>query len=137
MKLGHLALAQFADRVAEESRHLDAQHRGDLGGNRQAEIPGHDSDEVSEARIGRGRTATSCRLVHDVVVIERPEVHKLDGHGATNGVMVGRAGAGVGRRQRKHRPEPFASGDDEIARHFGEEGVLSHHRGAEFLLDSV
>jgi hypothetical protein len=75
---------------------------------REQEVAGEDGDGVVPTRVDADRAAAHGRLVHHVVVVQRRQVHELDG---------GRGGDDVGQRpvgdvrgdQGEQRAEAFAT----------------------------
>ena len=64
---------------------------GDLRGPGQQEVAGQDGLEVAPAGVDAVDGAADDGLVHDVVVVERAEVHQLDRHRAGDDLGGGRA----------------------------------------------
>ena len=133
-----LALAQLPDGGGEQSGHLGPERSGDLGGLGQQIVAGEDGGEVAPASVDARDGAARGGVVHHVVVVEGTEVHEFDRHRAHDDVerswrhdRGGRGGGGDGER----RSHALAAGEDQVAGHLGEEGVVGHDRGRERVLD--
>ena len=112
--LGDLALAQQPQRVGEQGGDLGAERGGDLGRAGQQEVAGHDGDEVAETGVDALHVAPHEGLVHHVVVVERGQVHELDGHRPLQVVGGGRPAPPRGRRQGQAGPQALPPGRDEV-----------------------
>ena len=77
LQLEHLALAQPADGGGEQPGDLGAERRGDLRRLGQQVVAGEDRLEVAPPGVDALDGAAGVGVVHDVVVVERAEVHQL------------------------------------------------------------
>jgi hypothetical protein len=82
---------------------------------------------VAPERVDRRHRSAHLGLVHDVVVVQRPDVHELDGDGAEHDLVRDRRRA---RRRRHRRGErerrslPLAAGANEVHGDLGERGIV-------------
>ena len=129
--LGHLALAQPAQRVGQQLGDVGAEAGGDGGAAGQQVVAGDDGDQVPETAVHALDVAPDRRLVDDVVVVERGQVDELHRHPAHQVVLGGVAAAPGGRGQRQQGPQPLAAGGDQVGRHLVEEAVTGDDRGGE------
>ena len=95
--------------------------RGDLRGSAEQEVARQDRPDVPPPAVDALDAPAGGRLVDDVVVVERADLHQLDGHATTHDVSVHRPGvsgpAGRGR-DGQQRPQALAAAD-EVAGHLG------------------
>ena len=139
-QLFDLAFAQPADGARQQTGDLGTERRGDLRRTRQQEVAGEDRLQVAPLGVDRVHAAAGVGFVHDVVVIERAEVHELAGHTAAHDVVADAVDAQLGadagdlcRDDGQHRPQPLASGDDQVRGDLGEvrigglHGVVHRH----------
>ena len=103
LQLEDLPAAQLADGGGEQRGDLGAERRRERRRPGEQEVAGEDRDDVAPAGVHARDAPPGLGLVDDVVVVERPEVHQLDGDAA--GDRVGRAGPvrAVGARVRARR----------------------------------
>ena len=88
LQLEHLALAQAPDSGGEQAGHLGAERRRDLRGLGEQVVAGEDRLEVPPAGVHALDGATGEGVVHDVVVVERAEVHELHRDGTADHVAA-------------------------------------------------
>ncbi|GAB3997575.1 hypothetical protein GCM10029992_20930 [Glycomyces albus] len=116
-RAGHGLVDLAADQSRERQRlaadGLGAEFGHDLGGLAEQVVAGEDGDGVVPAGVGAGRAAPDGGLVHDVVVVEGGQVGQFEGHGRFEDAGPVRV-AQVGAREGEHRPEPLASGVDQV-----------------------
>ena len=113
--LGDLALAQAGERRGERRGDLGAERGGDLGRAGEQEVADDDGEQVAPAAVHADDVAPADRLVHDVVVVERGEVHELDRDAAEQGVLSRRRSPSrVGRGERQRGAQALASRADEV-----------------------
>ena len=137
LDLEDLALAQLGDGGGEQPGDLGAERRRDLRRLGQQVVAGEDRLEVAPAGVHAVDRAPGRGVVHDVVVVERAEVHQLHRHRAEHDLRRGGAHHVVGGGRRgdgEGGPHPLAAGEDQVAGDLGEERVVGHHRGPEGLL---
>jgi len=113
--------------VGEKSGDLGPERGGDLGRPGQQEVAGHDGHQIAPARVHALDRPAHGGLVHDVVVVERRQVHELHGHGPLEVVGPGFMLSPGGRGQGQPRAQALASGGDEMAGDLVEEGVTRAH----------
>ena len=121
-----LALAQPADGGGQQPGHLGAERGGDLRRPGQQEVAGEDRREVAPAGVDALDAAAGGGLVDDVVVVERAQVHELDGDAAPDRRRrcAGRPPAQPApAATASSGPQPLAAGDDQVAGDLGEERV--------------
>ncbi len=85
LQLTHLALTQLGDGGGQQSGHVGAERRGDLRCPGQQEVAGQDGPQVPPPGVDRDDRSAGDRLIHDVVVVERSDVHQLDRYSAQHG----------------------------------------------------
>ncbi len=90
--LGHLALAQAAQRVGQQFGDVDAEAGGDGGAAGQQVVAGDDGHQVPETAVDALDVAPDGRLVDHVVVVERGQVDQLDRDPAHQVVLGGARG---------------------------------------------
>ena len=129
--LGHLALAQAAQRVGQQLGRLDAELGGDGGRAGQQVVAGHDGHQVAEATVHTLDISPDGCLVNDIVVVERGQVDELDGHATQEVVLGGVTLAPGGRGEGQERPQTLATCGDEVGCDIIEETVSGHDRGGE------
>ena len=122
LQLEHLAAAQLADRRGEQRGDVGAERRRERRRPGEQEVAGEDRDDVAPAGVDARHAAAGLGLVDHVVVVERPEVHELDGARAPvtasslDGAAPARRRRGVGGAEGEGRAEALAAGADEVAR---------------------
>ena len=142
LQLTHLPLAQPPDGGGQQRGHVGPQRRCELRRLGQQEIARQDRLEVPPAMVD-GLDAASCLgIVHDVVVIQRAQVHQLHGHAAAHhlvGDCWGRGALGIERQRRsddKRRTQALAACRDQMRCHLGEEFVAGDRGGAQCRFDA-
>ena len=85
--LGHLALAEAAERVGQQCGDLGAEAGGDGGAAGQEVVAGDDGHQVPETAVDALDVAPDRRLVDDVVVVERGQVDQFHRHPAHEVVL--------------------------------------------------
>ena len=82
LQLAHLPLAQAPDRGGQQRCHLGSQRGRQLRGLGQQEVARQDRLQVAPAVIHGLDAAPGLCVVHDVVVVQRAQVHQLHRHAA-------------------------------------------------------
>jgi hypothetical protein len=95
-----------ADGTLAEARH-------EVGGPSEEQVAREDGDRVAPHGVRAGDAATTVRVVHDVVVVERGEVGDLDGLGGRDH-LVHRSVAELGGEDEEHRAHALAAGLEEV-----------------------
>jgi len=132
-----LAFAESPDGAGEQTGDLGAEGRGDLRGAGEEEVPREDRPEVPPACVHRLDPATRRRLVHHVVVVQRPEVHKLAGDRALHdGIGDRGVGPDLGGGDADDRADPLPAGSQEVGGELGEVRVGGDDRGTQRVLDT-
>ena len=129
--LGHLSLAEAAQRVGQQRGDLGAEAGGDGGAAGQQVVAGDDGHQVAEAAVDALDVAPDGCLVDDVVVVERGQVDELDRHAAHQVVLGGVPAAAGGRGQGQQGPQALAAGGDQVGGDLVEEAVAGDDRGGE------
>ncbi len=132
-----LPFAEPADRAGEQGGDLRTQPGGDLRGASEEEVAGEDRLQVAPSGVDRLHAAPRVGLVHDVVVIERSEMHELASDTATHGIVGGPDPVDLGRGDSHHRAQSFAAGNEQMGRKLGEIGVTRDDRGLHRCLDPL
>ncbi len=140
LQLADLAVAQPGDGGGQQSRHLGAEGRRDLRCTRQEEVAGQDCPVIPPRDVHRRHAPSDLGVVHDIVVVERSDVHQLDGCG-TGDDLVGygsrRIERGGRRRDREPGSYPLAAGVHEMGGDVTEERQIGHDGFLECDLDAT
>ena len=112
--------------VSEEPGHVGAERGREGRGPRKQVVAGEDGDDVRPAGVDAGDAAAGLGLVDHVVVVQRAHVDQLDRSGAGDGLVGSGPGSErrIGGTEGQGRPEPLASGRDQMTGHLAEEAVL-------------
>ena len=110
------------------ARDLDAQVGGDAGRTGHQVVAAHDGDGVAVTGVDRVHVAPDLGLVHDVVVVERGQVHQFHRDPAEEVLAVGLAVAHGGRRDGQDGPQSLPTGVDQVRRDLIEVGVAENNR---------
>jgi hypothetical protein len=132
-----LAFAQPPDGPGQQPGDLGPERRGDLGGPREQEVAGEDRLQVAPLGVDRLHPAPRVGLVDDVVVVQGAEVHELARHPAAHDVVGRLEAADLGRSDRDDRPQPLATGNDEVGGDLGQVRVATAHRLVDRHLDAL
>ena len=127
LELGDLALAEAGDGGGQQRGHLRAEAGRDLRRLRQQVVAGEDGLEVAPPGVDALDEVPGGGLVHDVVVVQRAQVHQLAAHPAHHRLGRHGLGAGGGGERGGHgerRPLALAAGLDEVGGDLREEGVV-------------
>ena len=133
--LAHLTGHQLRKRLGDEPHRVRPQPRDQPRRGREQVVAGQDRHVVAPADIGGGRAAADLRLVHDVVVVERGQVHQLDdraGDGHLGGLRVR---ADLRRQNGEQRPEPLAARHEQVRQRLGHHLVCAAQLRVHELLD--
>ena len=136
-ELRDLALHQSADGVAEQPGHLGAQRRRNLRRPGQQEIARQNGPVIAIAGVHRFDTPAHLGIVHDVVVIQRADLHQLDTAPTLNDVVGCHGVIGERCSHRHHRPQTLSARLDEVARQFRQVRVRCGHGPAKGGFDSA
>ncbi len=113
-RLVHLPEHQPLERVGLHADGPLADLRHELARAGEEQVAGEDGDAVAPHGVRARHPAADVRAVHDVVVVQRPEVGHLERRGAGDDVVV-HAPAELRREQRQHGAQALAAGLVQVA----------------------
>ena len=134
LHLHDLALAQLRDGLRHDPGDLDTEVGRQFGRPGEQVVTGQDADGVVPAGVRADGAASGRRLVDDVVVVERRQVHELDDHAGLRDLRPACL-TEVGAQRHQHGAEALAAGVHEVAGGLLHERVAGRHLRLQLLLD--
>ena len=119
-----MALAELGDRGGEQAGDFGAKVGCQFRCPTQQIVARQDGSQVAPLGIDALDAAAGGGVVHDVVVVQRTDVHEFHGTAATDHVDRGWRSGGIedgGRRHREAGAHPLAARLDQMAGNLGEE----------------
>ena len=95
LKFLDLTVTELRDGGGEEAGNLRAERGGQFRGSPEQVVTGEDCPVVAPLCVDAGHAASGGGVIHDVVVVERSDVHELDRTTATDDFEGGRRTGGI------------------------------------------
>ena len=89
LQLEELSLTQPPDGGGQQRGDLDTERRRQLGGTGQQEVTGENRPVVAPDGVHRLHRPSSGGVVHDVVVVERSQMHQFDRNRSADDLVGG------------------------------------------------
>ncbi len=137
LKFLDLTVTELRDGGGEEAGNLRAERGGQFRGSAEQIVTGENCPVVAPLGVDAGHAAAGGGVIHDVVVVERSDVHELDRTTAVDDLEGGRRAGGIeggcgGHGESGTHTLPARL--DQVACNIGEEVTVGGNNAQELLL---